>query len=316
MILYVICPSVRLRNWLPRDLRNSRRMRETLGANPDLGSGWCVSAISRGGDGFECLSQFCDFMGFTSWNCLPNLQFWLPDMEYHCIFLLCGDVYSTFYILSSNISTCIPLFWVVWDFVQKCKNYDLSKNDAGRLWWRYQVPSLALSGESSRERCLWRNGRWHCTLGPTRSASGRNHRCCGEDAAAVAGGDGLDCRLWSGGNKGIERRWMMLNGRQIDKKQHLTRKIIGMVSQYGYWFITRSWWSSCIFQHILNEYSRCIGNCRERSLGALLQIMVVAISIAFVLLTQIQLKNVFKKLLWTLLVKILGVPDISWTSHG
>lgn len=26
----------------------------------------------------------------------------------------------TFYILSSNISTCISLFWVVWDFVQKC----------------------------------------------------------------------------------------------------------------------------------------------------------------------------------------------------
>lgn len=53
----------------------------------------------------------------------------------------------------------------------------------------------------------------------------------------------------------------------------------------------------------------------ERSLGALLQIMVVATSIAFVLLTQIQLKNVFKKLLWTLLVKTLGIPDISHLTH-
>ena len=211
MILYVICPSVRLRNWLPRDLRNSRRMRETLGANPDLGSGWCVSAISRGGDGFEFL--FCDFMGFTSWNFFPNLQFWSADMEYLCNFLLCAGVDRLYpFIKHFHMYSTIVGGVILW----KNAFYDLSKKmqdgyggDTKFHPWRYpgKAPVKDACGVTAGGTAPL--GQLDPPPGETTGAAGKTLPPLLEETVWIAGSE-VEAK------KGIERCWMMLNGRQID----------------------------------------------------------------------------------------------------
>lgn len=313
---YVICPSVRLRNWLPRDLRNSRRMRETLGANPDLGSGWCVSAISRGGDGFEFL--FCDFMGFTSWNFFPNLQFWSADMEYHCNFC-CVETNWPFI----SFHQTFPHVFHYFGWCETLKNAKMMTcpkmmqdgygGDTKFHPWRYpgKAPVKDACGVTAGGTAPL--GQLDPPPGETTGAAGKTLPPLLEETVWIAGSEvEAKKRDWKALN---DVEWQT-NWYKLTKKQHLTWKIIGMVSQYGYWFITRMIFGdhhthSNIFWMNIPDASETA----ERSLGALLQIMVVATSIAFVLLTQIQLKNVFKKLLWTLLVKILGVPDISHLTH-